>query len=152
MSSGPFSDRAEADLISEEINSYFAKTGFATTLAGFLKFLLSIPNKPDQPTLALLEMLEIPHERLDTNALMTILQESRSELLKAEELNRKLKIRHNDLLKMFLNEEQNDTDSLVTLMNNLEISDNELGDLRGRHGGLFPLPNCEDDLTEAPSS
>ncbi|VDM55701.1 unnamed protein product [Angiostrongylus costaricensis] len=130
MSSGPFSDRAEADLITEEINSYLAKSGFTTTLAGFLKFLLSIPDKPEQPTLALLEMLEIPHERLDTNALMAILHESRSELLKAEELNRKLKIRHDDLLKMFPNEEQNDTDNLVTLMNSLEISESELGDLR----------------------
>uniref|UniRef100_A0A158PCL1 Lon N-terminal domain-containing protein n=1 Tax=Angiostrongylus cantonensis TaxID=6313 RepID=A0A158PCL1_ANGCA len=106
MSSGPFGEGAEADLISEEINRYFAETGFIATLAGFFKFLLSIPNRPDQPTLALLEMLEIPHERLDINAKMAILHETRSELVKAVELNSKLKMRHDELRKMLVNGQQ----------------------------------------------
>ncbi|VDM64787.1 unnamed protein product [Angiostrongylus costaricensis] len=106
MSSGPFGEGAEADLISEEINRYFAETGFIATLAGFLKFLLSIPNRPDQPTCALLEMLEIPHDRLDTNAKMAILHETRSELMKAVELNSKLKRRHDEIRKLFVNGQQ----------------------------------------------
>ncbi|KAJ1354863.1 hypothetical protein KIN20_011934 [Parelaphostrongylus tenuis] len=125
MSSGPFGDRTVADAASEEINQYFFNNGFGYTLIGLLEFLQSLPQRPDQPTLALLEMLGIPHERLDVTEMMTILRGYRSEIAKIVRENRKLQDRLDELREKLMKEQQDEmnNNSVTAMMDDMNIDD-----------------------------
>ncbi|KJH46443.1 hypothetical protein DICVIV_07517 [Dictyocaulus viviparus] len=97
MRSGPFCDRATADIASEALMQHMAQDGFTDTLVSYLKFIFSMPERPDQPTMALQEILEVPFERVDTRVLMSVLRDTRVELTRALEKGRKLKLRYDEL-------------------------------------------------------